>query len=150
MTRLSRLDQKDLVAVALQPARRADPDNAGANHAYPLCSARQHRLAPDFRWEDPILAGISRMKWRFERGFPDSDIGLRIFLAGLTEGCEECDGGCNFSLFGPRRLAGCLVIIRNDTGLSGANLERAVSGFRRLPKGERAAVMPGIELAVSA
>ena len=45
MARLTHLDQKDAVAVALQPAGRAHPDHAGPDHPNPLCLARRHRLA---------------------------------------------------------------------------------------------------------
>src|SRR5271165_4402295 len=46
MAGLASLDDKDLVAVALQIARRTNPDHAGADHANPFAAARRHRPSP--------------------------------------------------------------------------------------------------------
>src|SRR6202008_1385333 len=60
VTGLSGLDQKDAVAVALQPARRTHPDHPGADHPNALCSGRRHRLASPFLPVRPYRRGRAR------------------------------------------------------------------------------------------
>src|SRR5712671_6627782 len=59
---LCRLDQKDAVTVALQPARRAHSDHAGADHPDPLSSNRRH--LPSVTRAGAILTSPARERKR--------------------------------------------------------------------------------------
>src|SRR5712675_820052 len=59
---LCRLDQKDAVTVALQPARRAHSDHAGADHPDPLSSNRRH--LPSVTRAGAILTSPARERRR--------------------------------------------------------------------------------------
>ena len=78
------LDQKDTVAVALQPTRRAHPDHAGPDHADPLCPNCRHRLSSAI---DCDLSG-HRRRWK--------DMSSRVAALdaiGYSSDAERCRSG---------------------------------------------------------